>query len=39
MDKDKNENPTVALAGTTCAFATGIVEGEVKNLSRCNCPF
>ena len=24
MDKDKNENPTVALAGTICAFAVGI---------------
>lgn len=24
MDKNKNENPTVALAGTVCAFATGI---------------
>lgn len=24
MDKNKNENPTVALAGTICAFAVGI---------------
>lgn len=23
MDKDKNENPTVALARTICAFAVG----------------
>jgi len=24
MDKNKNENPVIAVAGTICAFATGI---------------